>query len=280
MSGKGTAFDSIKELAAKKTNAEQGDYIGEDGLLFCGKCHTRKQGRYEMPWGVVTPPCLCKCEKEKKEMEELNYDKYMLQFRYRKECFGREFAKMSGWTFDIDDGLNEVMSKVSRNYVDNFERMSSDGEGLLLFGQVGTGKSFHAACIANALIDLCIPVVMTNFATIRNALQEDFSGRKNYVERLVSYPLLILDDLSAESKSEYMSEIVFDIIDSRYRTGLPLIVTTNLTSDEMKNTADIKNGRIYSRLFEMCIPLEVKGNDRRRDHLIEAHKKYKAILGY
>ena len=267
-------------MAAKKIDAEQGDYIGEDGLLFCGKCHTRKQGRYEMPWGVVTPPCICKCEKERREMEELQNEQYMLKCLYQDDCFGRDFKKMRDWTFSVDDGSNQAISKVARNYVDNFGRMRSDGEGLLLFGEVGTGKSFVAACMANALIDMSIPVKMTNFAAIRNALQEDFSGRKKYVENLVSYPLLILDDLSAESKSEYMSEIVFDIIDSRCRTGLPLIVTTNLTADEMKNTTDIKNKRIYSRLFEMSIPIEVKGQDHRRDKLKEAHMKYKDILGY
>lgn len=280
MSGKGTAIDSIKEIASKNINIEQGDYIGEDGLLFCGKCNTRKQGRYEMPWGVVTPPCLCKCEKEKRDMEQQENQLYMQRAFFRNECFGRDFQRMSEWNFAVDDGSNQAISNVAKNYVDNFGTMKADGEGLLFFGEVGTGKSFFAACIANALIDLCIPVRMTNFASIRNELQEDFSRRKKYIQFLVSYPLLILDDLSAESKSDYMSEIVFDIIDSRCRSGLPLIVTTNLTADEMKNTTDIKNQRIYSRLFEMCIPIEVKGRDHRRDRLKEAHTKYKEILGY
>lgn len=281
MNGLETVVDSIEKLASDGVKAERGDYIGEDGLLVCGKCDTRKQGRYEMPWGIVTPPCICKCEKERREMAELESTQNMLKEFYRDDCFGRDkFKKLRGWTFEIDDGANEKISKVARNYVDNFGRMRSDGKGLLLFGAVGTGKTFYAACIANAVIDMCIPVMVTNFASIRDDLQESFEGRKQYIERLINFPLLILDDLSAESKSEYMNEIVFNIIDGRYRTGLPLIVTTNLTADEMKNTADVKNKRIFSRLFEMCIPLEVVGNDRRRARLKEAHAEYKALLGY
>ena len=281
MNGLETVVDSIERLASEGVKAERGDYIGEDGLLVCGKCDTRKQGRYEMPWGIVTPPCICECEKERREMAGLESKQNMLKEFYRDDCFGRDkFKKMRESTFDIDDGANEKISNVSRNYVDNFGRMKSDGKGLLLFGEVGTGKTFYAACIANAVIDMCIPAMVTNFASIRDDLQESFEGRKQYIERLINFPLLILDDLSAESKSEYMNEIVFNIIDGRYRTGLPLIVTTNLTADEMKNTADVKNKRIFSRLFEMCIPLEVVGNDRRRERLKEAHAEYKALLGY
>ena len=274
-------IDSIGKKTAETVKAERCDYIGEDGLLVCGNCNTRKQGRYEMPWGTVTPACLCECEKERREMEDLKARQNGLIFLYRNDCFsGDKFKKMRNWTFAGDDGANKKISTVSRNYVENFDKMTEDGKGLLLYGNVGTGKSFAAACIANALIDRCIPVIMTNFMTIRNDLQESFEGRSKYIERLTDIPLLILDDLSAESKTEYMQEIVYNVVDSRYRAGKPLIVTTNLTGDELKAPADLTNQRTFSRLFEMCIPIEVAGNDRRREYLIEAHKEYKDVLGY
>lgn len=275
------AVDGIERAAANQIRAEQGDYYGDDGLLCCGKCNTRKQTRVIILDIERTPMCLCKCEVEKREREEA--ERRRIEFERRvKELRRAGFPEsdMQDWTFANDDGENEKISTVARNYFDNFGRMKEDGKGLLLFGKTGTGKSFAAACIANALIDKGHPVLMTNFARIRNTLQGLFDGRQEYLDSLNRFPLLILDDLAAESKSEYMQEIVYEVINSRYLAGLPLIVTTNLTADELKHPADITNQRTFSRLFEMCIPIEVKGDDRRRERLKEAHAEYKAILGY
>ena len=75
------------------------------------------------------------------------------------------------------------------------------------------------------------PVHMTNFALILNDLAASFEGRNEYISRLCRYPLLILDDFGMERGTEYGLEQVFNVIDSRYRSGKPLIVTTNLTLD-------------------------------------------------
>ena len=80
-----------------------------------------------------------------------------------------------------------------------------------------------------------IPVHMTNFALILNDLAASFEGRNEYISRLCRYPLLILDDFGMERGTEYGLEQVFNVIDSRYRSGKPLIVTTNLTLDDLRN---------------------------------------------
>ena len=51
----------------------------------------------------------------------------------------------------------------ARAYVENWKEAYKNNTGLLLFGDVGTGKSFFAGCIANALLDRDVPVLMTNF---------------------------------------------------------------------------------------------------------------------
>ena len=274
-------IDGIERKAAAEIKAEQGDYYGDDGLLMCGKCNTPKQTRVRIFDKERTPMCLCRCEVEKRDREEaarkrLEFEKQVKEYRR----MGFPESKMQYWTFANDDGENEHISKVVRNYFDNFDRMRSDGKGLLLFGKTGTGKSYAAACVANALIDRGIPVFMTNFARIRGTLQGLFDGRQEYLDSFNRFPLLILDDLAAESKSEYMQEIVYEVVNNRYLAGLPLIVTTNLTADELKHPADVTNQRTFSRLFEMCIPIHVEGDDRRRDALKEAHAEYKDILGY
>ena len=76
-----------------------------------------------------------------------------------------------------------------------------------------------------------------------------------------------------------MLEQVYNIIDSRYRAGLPLIVTTNLSIAEIKRPKDIRLDRIYSRILERCHPIEVKGVDRRRKKAGSDYDETKKILG-
>ena len=87
--------------------------------------------------------------------------------------------------------------------------------GLLLWGPVGTGKSFIAGCIANALLDQGVPVMMTNFARLLNKLTDMCVGDRNaYIDSFNSFPLLIIDDLGVERNSEFAREQVFSVIDS------------------------------------------------------------------
>ena len=103
--------------------------------------------------------------------------------------------------------------------------MRSENLGLLLWGGVGTGKSFLAGCIANALVEQEVPVRMTNFARILNELNGSFSGRNEVIDKLCRYPLLIIDDFGMERGTEYALEQIYSIVDSRYRSQKPLIVT-------------------------------------------------------
>ena len=130
--------------------------------------------------------------------------------------------------------------------------------GLLLWGNVGTGKSYIAGCIANALLDKGVPVIMTNFARLLNKLTDMYSGDRNaYIDSFKKYPLMIIDDLGVERNSEFAREQVFSVIDSRYRSQLPMIVTTNLSLEELKDTTDLSKARIYDRVMERCLPIKV-----------------------
>ncbi len=66
--------------------------------------------------------------------------------------------------------------------------MKDGNYGLILWGKVGTGKSYFAGCIANALMEQEVSVCMTNFATILNDLAAKFESRNEYISRLCSSP--------------------------------------------------------------------------------------------
>lgn len=110
-----------------------------------------------------------------------------------------------------------------------------------------------------------ISVRMTNFSAILNDLTASFEGRNEYIERLCRFPLLILDDFGMERGTEYGLEQVYNVIDSRYRSRKPLIVTTNLSLTELQNPQDTAHARIYDRVLEMCLPILFTGENFRKE---------------
>lgn len=274
------AFSGIAARAARQYARREGDYTGEDGLLYCGECHTQKQVRQRFRGEMKVLPCACRCSVERNEREaEAKRRRDRMRYLDGMRRTGFPDAEMRKWTFGHDDGGDGKIIGIARKYVDNFDVMRSQGTGLLLYGNVGCGKSFAAACIANALIDRGTPCMMTNFSRIINRLQESFDGRQRYIDGLGRFDLLVIDDMAVERNSEYVWENIMNIVDSRYRSGLPLIVTTNLTIGELADPSDIRRQRVYSRLKEMCVPIEVTGADRRTGKMERNILGAKSLLG-
>ena len=67
---------------------------------------------------------------------------------------------MLDWKFENDNGRSHRCT--THRYVEQWQTMRAENLGLLLWGGVGTGKSFLAGCIANALMEQEVPVRMTN----------------------------------------------------------------------------------------------------------------------
>ena len=169
--------------------------------------------------------------------------------------------------------------KVFANAVVEKQESPALAVGSVNWGDVGTGKSFFAGCIANALLEKGIPVLMTNFSRILNTLTGmHFEDRNQFINSLNRYSLLIIDDLGIERNSDFALEQVFNVIDSRYRSKKPLIITTNLTLSELNNAADIAHKRIYDRILERCIPVRINNRNIRQDNASANLKEAKKIL--
>ncbi len=244
---------------------EPGDYTGEDGLLYCGKCHTPKQFRMTAPpmEGRLFPhPGQCEQERLDREaaaQEARRHRQTVAELKRR----GFTDPAMRNWTFDNDNGECPQMDK-ARFYVEHWETMQAENIGYLLWGGVGTGKSYFAGCIANALMEQEVPVRMTNFAAVLNDLTARTEGRNEYIARLCRSPLLIIDDFGMERGTEYGLEQVYNVIDSRYRSRRPLIVTTNIPLHDLQHPQDTPHARIYDRLLEMCAPIRFTGENFRK----------------
>lgn len=263
----------IDKLSASVPRPEK-EYLGEDGFLHCKACGEAIEMMLDVPGrGERKVRFVCSCNRKAREKEE-ELKRQENNERNRQRCFGD--AKEIDCRFETSRETDLI--KVARNYMDNFETMKSKSKGLLLYGISGTGKSHAAACIANALIDKGYTAYMSKFEEIIARIQESFEGRHKYLNSLNDYSLLVIDDLGAERQSNYMQSQVFNIIDTRYKSGKPFIITTNLTAEEMKKPADVNNARIYDRVLEVCHPVEAKGVSFRRQKLKEDYKQIEMIL--
>lgn len=272
-------IEGLAKAAAANSKPKEGDYV-KDGLLYCGKCHTQKQCEVEIGGRVIKPYCMCRCEIEREErLKEEDRARERMRRVDRMRRTGFPDSEMREWTFANDDGKDAKTMAAMRRYVEKFPQMLENGTGLMLYGNVGSGKSFAAACIANALIENGTPCLMTNFQRIVNRLSSGFSGKQEYIDGLQKFDLLIIDDFAAERKTEYMAEQVTAVIDARYRSKLPLIVTTNINPRDLMSADGIGEQRIYSRIMDMCVPVAFNGQDRRRSDYAARTAAAKELLG-
>lgn len=257
------------DVIAQKSKANfvmrEGDYMC-GGLIHCGKCRTAKQTKLNLPGREMVVCCMCRCESEayQKEQEEEKRRRRMEAIE-RMRSNGIRLS-LRGCTFQSDEGKNPKQMKMAKRYAEQWERMSKENMGLLFWGNTGNGKTFTAACIANELISSGVPALITSFPKIlENAQGMHSDDRLSYFRSFDVYDLLVIDDLGAERQSDFSMEIVYSVIDQRYLAGKPMIITTNLMLDEIKNPKNMTLQRIYDRISEMCIPVKFDGESLRQD---------------
>lgn len=172
-------------------------------------------------------------------------------------------ARFMNRTFaSFDPKRNPVAFKQASDYA-NSEKLFGISRNCLLFvGGTGTGKTHLAAAIANNLVERGI---QARFGTFQNHLDEirkefDQSGQKHYLDDIKGVPMLVIDDLGKERKTDWTQSILYDVINYRYEHMLPTVITTNLTTDELANHCE---GAVWSRLNEMCDTILMVGKDNR-----------------
>ena len=159
------------------------------------------------------------------------------------------FKDVSFQTISVDDDIRENAEMIYR-YAQNIDKYVAEGKGLILSGSYGTMKTTLAVCVLRKFIEqggsgLFIPMcsIMDNLYSMRTRSLEEW-GR--FEMRLRETKLLVIDDLGGEDVSApWVLPKVNSIITERYNRKKPVIITTNMTKDELLNTY---SGRIIDRL--------------------------------
>ena len=265
----------------KNQEIHEGDWF-EGEILYCGKCKQPRR-KYRDIGGskrLTTEMCLCEHaeEKERKRKEEERERMERATELRKVSLMDAKFKSSTFSTFQQTEH-NARALKLAKSYCDRFPEMIKKNQGLLFYGDVGTGKTFLAACIANNVLDQCYSVIMTSFPKILKSLSPFGSQEEEtFIRRLNDVTLCIIDDLGVESGTDTALSKMYDIIDSRYRSGKPTIFTTNIPFTQMQNSDDIRYVRIYDRVFEMCYPIQMDGPSWRKRTAAQNFDNMKKLL--
>lgn len=235
---------------------------------------------------IVPVMCTCRQQEYKKRQEEFGVDqkRHRLERLRQYSLMDDHFAECEFKNFEIDD-KNKNHYKMAKNYCKRWNEMKAKNMGFMFYGPPGVGKSYLAFCIANELLGQGVPVVVISSIGMLNRIKEIYNsygkeGEVEVINNLKNASLLVLDDLGAENSTPWAKEKIYEIIDNRYRDGKPMIVTTNLTREQLQNklTGDDGVNRTYDRLVEMCYPIKITGKSRRAKTAASKTDTIKSLL--
>lgn len=136
---------------------------------------------------------------------------------------------------------------------------------LWLWGPPQVGKTHLAAAIANAFLEQAIPTIFTTgvrfLDRVRQSYDRDGALRgehRDIVEIFARVQVFVLDDLGKERFSEWAAEKLYDLVNRRFETNLPVIVTSNIEPSALaqfwtRRGMDAAMGEsIVARLLDMA----------------------------
>lgn len=274
METKKSLEDRASTLATYMSNKD----INAQNCPFCGK----EQELIAVPAGnPVYRPCDCDGMKEYIKAKNQLTELYRLieetgveldmcsvsAARSLEHChLGERFRECS---FDnFDKSYEETAYKTALSFAKNFPE--NDGSGLILVGPAGTGKTHLAAAISNYLVkDLYVPVCFWNYSealdSIRRSFRDNSGSAEDIIQKMIDSPLLVLDDLGKEKRSEWSDEQMYRIINNRYIDRKPIVITSNF---DLEHLLDMLDRSVISRLFGTCQAVKMNGIDYRlREYL-------------
>jgi DNA replication protein DnaC len=157
---------------------------------------------------------------------------------------------------------------------------TTNGNGLLFTGNIGTGKTHLAVGILQALVlEKSVPALFCDYRELLKAIGNSYNPQVAATELEVLRPVfeaevLVLDELGAAKPTEWVWDTVAHILNTRYNDHRTTIITTNYANHapggigargaREETLGDRIGERMRSRLAEMCVTVELTGADYRQ----------------
>lgn len=228
----------------------------------CPKCHGEKHIFFEKDGSQYAAECDClKRDREKKRLAQL-FRSARIPLRYTEKNLE-----------NFNQFKQPKAHKMAQAYLENWQHMQKSGQGILFVGDVGTGKTHLAFAILNALIRKGVNGLATTVPDLMDDLRpkrdETTERQAEQIEALKTVDLLLLDDLGAQRNTPWVTERLFIIINARYNSLRPTIITSNDYLESLDKVEGWK--RIVDRISEMCRPVKMPGNSCRIESAGENH---------
>lgn len=214
-------------------------------------------------WRVFPIKCLCERLKKRDEYRKQKQKEDAMKARELMQR-GVKDQKYHDFTFAADDKRNPEMSALFYQYVEQFETMKQEQRGLIIYGPVGTGKTFYACAIANEIMKYGYSALITNLPMLIMQLLGKPAEQSLVLDTLDKVDLLVIDDFGIENETAFSFEKIFQILDARSRSKKPMIMTTNMSPEQFAQISVMGQQRINERIKDSAQALiEVSGNSRR-----------------
>ena len=184
-----------------------------------------------------------------------------LHKHYLAAGIGVNYQQLSWDDFEADPKIKQAMDK----YLERHVAFVSKGIGMVLYGEIGTGKTFGATMLLKDLIKVGYRCYSTTFASMVEMFTAGWKSvddQQYFQEKIVHSDVLLLDDLGRELRTKNkLSESTFDdVLRRRVQDGRPTFITTNMSLAEMNEGY---GAAVLSLLSEKSMTYEVKGADYR-----------------
>lgn len=208
----------------------------------------------------------CKCERDRREFEEqacLNAEKMAQIEKLKSLSLLRKIYKNVTFESTLESQnpeFNNVLKRCKR-FCENHKKVIENGHGIYIWGDIGTGKTHLTACIANELLNKCVPVLFTNLFEVSKAVRATFKRdsditEQNLMNQFSKIDFLIFDDLGSEvftnakQEESWLNGLLYDLINSRYNAGKSTIFTSNYGLKELVEKRGIAE-KTVNRIFAM-----------------------------
>lgn len=272
-------LDEVK-LQKPTRLANDDEYIAPNNLIYCKHCQTSRQCVFNAFGELKVRPVMCKCQHDEEAIlkKKIKREEFRQRIKYNR-LIGIRIEKYRQYTFENDNGKTPKMLEMCKRYVDKFSEYKKCGQGLLFLGSYGTGKTYYAHAIANALIDKGYRVKSTSISEIVSDFQDWENSEYNF-QTLLSYDCIVIDDLGTERDTSFANEKMYRFFNEANVKNIPLIVTTNQSVEDFERAtnANLKDGRIFSRILEKCKPVSVNSVNQRKEQEKKNIAKFNEIM--